>query len=259
MKRVGALVLVFIAAIAVSAFAFMSENRSDAGDRRATDAFVEATYLFNRRLVLTWPTVETTVERRVAHIIRDCPRVMAGAPRGEAFRELNLEVLMAPVLTSVDAQSTIIGSYIDAIVGLKWSEAKLMRLVGTTVGELQAELRVASPRPCADIRSWIKSDYRQVPASTEQFNGEFPFPTREFPEGGGGEFLAVGPQPVTRFENALRPYADLDDRTILDEIVRSESEVSGVRNRMRSEDARQLTRGLLLDSNFQRFIVGGNS
>jgi hypothetical protein len=256
MKRLVALVLVLTVAMAVSAYAVMSTKRSDASDRRATDTFVRATYVFNNQLASTFPNVDSIVGHYVTSIIGECPHVMVGAPRGDARGALNLEVLMAPVLASVDAQGTIIRAYIDSIASLKWSEPKLTRLVGTSVGELQAELRVVLPNTCADIRLWIKNNYRRVPAATERFNQEFPFPTREFPEGGGGEFLGVGPQPINRFTKALSPYEDIQDRAVLDDLERIESEVSRARHEMRSEDAKRLTQGLRLDPNFRRSILG---
>jgi hypothetical protein len=249
MKRVIAIVLMVMAATTASGFAVASMIRSSKpDDQAATHVLVQATHVFNQKLVSILPTVGVAVHRRVQQVDRECPSIMVGVPNKGAFGPLNYEVLLAPVVTIVDVQGLAMRTYMRSIARLKWSSTLLTHVVRTSVAELQAELKVLPPNPCADIRAWIRSGYRQLPTSTARFIREFPLPTKEFPEGGPGRYV--------RMRRLLGPYEDAKDRDAVRKTEHLEAYLSKALQQMRVRAATELTHTLRLDPNVQQTFIG---
>lgn len=153
----------------------MAVAPADAGavsahDRAAARTVLTAGYTALSAVVRTWPKVEASLRALDRRFARECPDVGAGSPQNESEQHLAYEVAGALWVTAYHTDAPIIRKFIHRVTGLSSSNPKLNRRVHKFLNGLDEMLALQVPPLCADIRSWIASGYRTVPASALQFD-----------------------------------------------------------------------------------------
>jgi hypothetical protein len=152
-------------------------------DVSSTHTALTAAYTSLRAIVNTWPGEEASFHELDLKFAAECPDVAAGSPQNASEQRLSYEVAGALWAVGYRKDANIVNAFIKAISPLRWSVAALTRRAHEFITGLREMLALSVPDLCGDIRSWIASGYRTVPASTLQFdehveaiNVEIPLP-----------------------------------------------------------------------------------
>jgi hypothetical protein len=100
--------------------------------------------------------------------------------------------------------------FIRAAGGLRWSNHALTSAVQSYVGKIKVLNKLAPPSVCADVRAWVSSGYRTLPASTVRFDQEF------MPN-----WVALGELPAQ-----LGPYERPSEKAVLSRSNKLESQLT---------------------------------
>jgi hypothetical protein len=134
-------------------------------------------------LVKTWPDEEASFHRLDLQFAAACPDLAAGSPQNASEQKLSYEVAGALWAVGYHADANIVRAFIKAVSPLRWSNPALTRRAHEFITGLHEMLALSVPDLCGDVRAWIASGYRTVPADTLQFdehveaiNVEIPLP-----------------------------------------------------------------------------------
>jgi hypothetical protein len=103
----------------------------------------------------------------------ECANVAANSPQNPDSTQLSNEIIGAMVITAYRTDVPAGENFIRAAQGLRWSNHALTSAVQAYVGHLRVLNKLAPPNVCADVRAWVSSGYRTLPASTVRFDQEF--------------------------------------------------------------------------------------
>jgi hypothetical protein len=160
----------FIAVVAVLACAALPPVAiANAGDTRATLAFLKADSVFLGELNARLQPALSEESSFVAKTTTECPNVLAIAPHNSQFALLHAEVLLAVPVTVVRSSDNAALAFIRATENLRWSSKDLTESVRMLDASFLAEVRSALPNLCSDLRAWVESDYRALPQGTRRF------------------------------------------------------------------------------------------
>ncbi len=136
-----------------------------------------------RALVDTWSNEEASFHELDLKFAGECPDVAAGSPQNTSEQKLSYEVVGALWTVGYHADANIIHAFIKAVSPLRWSNPALTRRAHEFITGLREMLALSVPDLCGDVRAWIASGYRTVPADTVRFdehveaiNVEIPLP-----------------------------------------------------------------------------------
>jgi hypothetical protein len=163
-------------------------------DRAATHAYLEAQYEFAKARLAVAPAATAAVEALALRVGRECPGVLAGAPRrryetifeedrgrrtakqrGEADRlarqldDLRLELTYALQLPSAELVRQAQLAYATAVRTLRWSSGSLTAFEHAIVAATELPQLGAALNACADMRAWVESGYRRLSTATKAF------------------------------------------------------------------------------------------
>ena len=152
-------------------------------DITATHTALAAAYTNLRAIVSTWPSEEASFHKLDLKFAAECPGVGAGSPENALEQKLSYEVAGALWAVGYRADASFADTFIKAVSPLRWSNPALTRRAHEFITGLREMIALPVPNLCGDVRSWIASGYRTVPASTLQFdqhveaiNVEIPLP-----------------------------------------------------------------------------------
>jgi hypothetical protein len=152
-------------------------------DISSTHTALTAAYTNLRAIVDTWPSEEASFHELDLKFAAECPDVAAGSPQNASEQKLSYEVAGALWAVGYRADANIVRAFIKAVNPLRWTHAALTRRAQAFIRGLREMIALTVPDLCGDVRSWIASGYRTVPASTLQFdqhleaiNVEIPLP-----------------------------------------------------------------------------------
>jgi len=158
-------------------------------DAVATHAFLAAGYAREQAVVAALPASTAAVEGAAGRIGGECPGVLAGSPafppfqltthrvgarqRGELIRENDqsldlsreLTLALAMALVQPDRQADL--GFASAVEPLQWSNPEIAEAVHLEVASLEERLE-PPPNVCVDMRAWVTSGYRILPAETKE-------------------------------------------------------------------------------------------
>jgi hypothetical protein len=161
-------------------------------DRRATERYLEAQYAFARAILANRARADAASSAYAARVGGECPGVMAGAPDFAALFESKTKPTPARLsefhqyvrLTgeligdvfdewfSVDREAAHVAA--EALRPLRWSKARITRMVRQDRVELEALVPASLSDICAQLRAWVASGYRTLPpgvAESEALDG----------------------------------------------------------------------------------------
>jgi len=102
---------------------------------------------------------ESILRSLLARVRRDCPSVVAGSPQNEASEKLTAALIGTMRVTAMAPIAKAATSYGRAVSALRWSSGALTRAVHTYARELLAQVRLAVPDFCGQLRAWKASGY----------------------------------------------------------------------------------------------------
>jgi hypothetical protein len=142
---------------------------ANAGDTRATLAFLRANRVFLGELNARLPAELNEGSAFVAKTTSECPNVLAIAPHNSQFEQLHAEALLAVPVAVVRASDSAALAFVRATEHLRWSSKDLTENVRMLDASDLALVRSVLPNLCSDLRAWVGSDYRALPQGTRRF------------------------------------------------------------------------------------------
>jgi hypothetical protein len=174
--------LALVTALIALAVAPSASSAATSTDRKATGAFLEATYVFDRAALANASASSAASAAYVAKLSGECPGVLANAPSpaplgqsAHATPEQTKEMkqldaiqseLYLALLSSWLAPDHVAFEALARVVRpLRWSSARITRLAHAEVMRYEQEVGAQPPDVCADMRAWASSDYQTLPPS----------------------------------------------------------------------------------------------
>jgi hypothetical protein len=150
-------------------------------DKRATGAYLRATYEFDRALLANDPSAEAAVAEYVKRLGGECPGVLANAPvvgiGGHKLSAAEVKQLEQQGALAAEVLVALIGRWFSPDLGplqtlahtigpLHWHAPRIARLVRAELSELERLVSTPPPDVCADMRAWAASGYQTLPPGT---------------------------------------------------------------------------------------------
>jgi len=175
------------------AYAPSPSSAATRADRRSTGAYLHASFKFERAVVANHAGTNASVAGYVKRVGGECPGVLAGGPipglltkqvsfeqakQVEQESALGGEVLSALISAWVTPNLAAFEKFAHVVGPLRWHEPRIARLVHAEIVEFELFL-APPPDVCADMRTWVASDYLTLPpaansnalASTDNTSG----------------------------------------------------------------------------------------
>lgn len=161
-----------------------------AGDKAATDGYLNAGYAYAQATLATVRQSQTAVEGLAGKLGSECPGILKGAPPepssstpfarqvGESKREdeqlgeLEYELSRALNLTLEQPNDQALRAFAGATRSLHWSNPTLTRLVSTQATELERQVAGSIPDVCDDMKAWVASGYKTLAATTKELQAQ---------------------------------------------------------------------------------------
>jgi hypothetical protein len=143
------------------------------GDVAATQKYIQANYTLVKAGSAKLGAARAALLAVRHRIEGECPRAAVESPQNPDSTQLSNEIIGAMVIASYRTDVPAGENFIRAAAGLRWSNHALTSTVQSYVGKLKVLNRLAPPNVCADVRAWVGSGYRTLPASTVRFDQEF--------------------------------------------------------------------------------------
>ena len=116
---------------------------------------------------------EAALQRVLRQVQGECPSAAANSPQNPDSTKLSNEVIGAMVLNAYHTDVPAGTAFIRAVKGLRWSNRSLTNTIQSYAAKLNVLRTLAPPNVCADVRAWVSSGYRTLPASTIRFDEQF--------------------------------------------------------------------------------------
>lgn len=102
-------------------------------------------------------------------MLAGAPPHVKGEKTNESTYEVTEELLSATFGALGDVEHPAHARFARAVRRLRWSNAKLTRLLRSLANEEAAQSAIPPPELCSDMKSWVASGYTAVSAGTKQF------------------------------------------------------------------------------------------
>jgi len=135
-------------------------------DVASTHAYIRANYVFARASEAETGPVQANVEALNQKLAQECPDVGSGSPQNEESQLLSYEVVVALWSSSYGTDAGPIGTFVDTVRRLRWSNPRLTHAVQTYARGLHELATLQMPDLCDDVSAWKASDFKTVPATT---------------------------------------------------------------------------------------------
>jgi hypothetical protein len=165
--------LIVLAACAVLAAAGPSVAAADASDAASTQTYLQGNYTVVQYFTSHIPTAKAQIASVLTGVQRECPLAAGGSPQDVDSEQLSNEVVGTMVTTVVQHNLPPILKGIRAAAPLRWSNSALTRTVQAYVAKAKTLTTLAVPQLCADVKAWVASGFRTLPASTASFAPRF--------------------------------------------------------------------------------------
>ncbi len=160
-------------AAALIAIAVPASALAGSGDVASTQRYIQANYTLVQAASSKIRTAEAALQGNLDQVRRECPGAAADSPQNPDSTQLSNEVIGAMVLAAYHTDVPAGTNFIRAVKGLRWSNRALTNAVQSYAGKLKVLTTLAAPNVCADVRAWVGSGYRTLPATTVGFDQQF--------------------------------------------------------------------------------------
>ena len=143
------------------------------GDVASTERYIQANYTLVKAGGAKLGAARAALLAVRHRIDGECPRAAAESPQNPDSTQLSNEIIGAMVIAAYHTDVPAGENFVRAVAGLRWSNHALTSSVQAYAGKLKVLNRLAPPNVCADVRAWVDSGYRTLPASTIRFDQEF--------------------------------------------------------------------------------------
>jgi hypothetical protein len=147
--------------------------QATSADAAATQAYLQANYALVSYFAAHIAGARAELAGVLAGVRRECPQAAAASPQDVDSEQLSNEVVGTMVTTVVQRNLPPTRKFERAVQGLQWSNGTLTKAVRAYAAKGKILTSLAVPHLCADIRSWVASDYLTLPASTVSFDQRF--------------------------------------------------------------------------------------
>jgi hypothetical protein len=140
------------------------------GDVSSTRAYVLANYALVRAAHTELHIAEASISALNVSLGAQCPKIALEAPQNGQSQQLSKEV--AGALWSIVYHTDVgaVDAFVNAVAPLHWSKHKLTGIARRYATSLRQLTQLPTPEICADLRAWIASGFKTVPASTIAFD-----------------------------------------------------------------------------------------
>ncbi len=114
-------------------------------------------------------TGESSAGGYVNQVAGECPGILAHAPPGQGFSMLFGEAVEGLALAFSTPLHAAAVTFDRSIAHLRWSGKALTRGVRAIAAADRAEMAIAAPQACNDLRAWVAGGYSTIPQATESF------------------------------------------------------------------------------------------
>jgi hypothetical protein len=166
--RASVLTLAVLLGVALAPATALAANNA-----AATKTYLRADNLLVTRARAKLATSEATLGTLLHQVQRECPGVAAESPQDVDSEQLSNELVGVMTVVSFRPDDAAIASFVKSVAPLQWSNAALTRTVREYARKLTAQAALAAPDLCGDVRAWVSSGYRTLPAATERFDQSF--------------------------------------------------------------------------------------
>jgi hypothetical protein len=146
---------------------------AESPDAAATQKYIQANYALVQAGASKLGAARAALRAVRSQIEGECPRAAAESPQNPESTELSNEIIGAMVTNAYRTDVPAGEKFVRAAGGLRWSNHRLTSTVHSYVSRLKVLIGLAPPNVCADIRSWVASGYRTLPATTIRFDQQF--------------------------------------------------------------------------------------
>ncbi len=143
------------------------------GDAAATSAYLRANYELLRVARSHLRVSEAAPRGILGQVRRDCPQAAANSPQNEQSERLSDELIGNMVIVAGKPDLSAIRSFIGAVSGLHWSNARLTSTIRSYAAKLKVMVGLSAPDLCGDIRAWAASGFTTLPSATVNFDRVF--------------------------------------------------------------------------------------
>jgi hypothetical protein len=143
------------------------------GDMAATRAYIQADYTLVRTARVNLATSEGDLQKLRRQIKAECPKAAAGSPQDTDSEQLSNELVGAMTIAAIQPDVKAVAAFAATVERLRWGNRQLMHKVRSYAGRLKTLSMLPAPNMCADIKAWVASDYRTLPASNISFDDRY--------------------------------------------------------------------------------------
>ncbi|HEY4997371.1 MAG TPA: hypothetical protein VII03_05195, partial [Solirubrobacteraceae bacterium] len=163
-----------LAASTIAAFALNGATTlASSSDVASTNAYVQANYTLLLAAKSHLHAAENAPLTVLAQIRRECPAAAAESPQDANSTQLSNELIGMIVLASYHLDVAAGERFVRSVTSLHWANRRLAGVLGGYARNLRTLAKLAPPHLCADIRAWVSSGYKTLPASTVAFDAKF--------------------------------------------------------------------------------------
>jgi len=166
--------LLMLAASTIAAFALTGATTlASSSDVASTNAYIRANYTLVLAAKTHLHSAENAPLQVLAQVRRECPGAAAESPQNPESTQMSNEVIGAMVLTAYHLDLPAGAKFIRSVASLHWANRSLARAVNGYASQLKTLSKLPAPSLCADVRAWVASGYKTLPASTVAFDAKF--------------------------------------------------------------------------------------
>lgn len=192
-------------------------------DVASTRTYVQANYTLVQRAVAGLGAARSAYRNVLHRVNGECPAAAANSPQSDQSTALSNEIIGAMVIAAIRTNLPTLTAYVHAAERSHWSSPALTRAVHAYAAKLKTMSTLAPPDVCGDVRAWVASGFRTLPASTVSFDAKFvpawvgigllPSQLRRYEAPAQGSVLRRSDQFETRLSEfeaeAVETYAEL--------------------------------------------------
>ena len=139
-------------------------------DFSSTHRTLVSAYKTLKGVLGSWHRLEANLEKLNRKFAAECPKVGEGSPQNESEQRLAYEVAGALWAVGYDTDAKYVAKFTNEVSWLRWSNHSIVKRGLQYIEGLHEMVGLQVPDLCGDIRTWIASGYKTVPANTEQFD-----------------------------------------------------------------------------------------
>jgi hypothetical protein len=148
-------------------------RRARVENATSTRAYIAANYTLVRVARENLATGKAAIDALAERVAGECPLVAKEAPQNRDSEQLSDEVVGALEIAAYQSDRASMLAFAHAVRGLRWTNHRLDRMVGTYATKLEGFPALAMPDICADVSAWAASGFATLPASTIGFDAGF--------------------------------------------------------------------------------------